>query len=503
MSVNFETGLARPGELLGADADRVLESRESVLRGDRSWTRARFVVDAALMVAAAVVTDVGSSYVTTSTARVLWPALFGAIVLYLSYARGSYGRRIKLDTLDDLRAAGSVLAIATSVIVTLRVLSENGPDTAATHTVRLGVLAAVLIGCGRTLLNLCQSQARQHGRSLVPTLIVGAGHIGRTTAKRLLEHPELGFKPIGFLDKEPLEVNGSMRLPVLGASWDMNRVVAEHGIQQVIITFSTAPSEVLLRIANRCEQLGVGVAFVPRLFEKMTERLTIEHIGGLPLIAARQPNPRGWQFAVKYAVDRVVALLIILLLSPVLIGCALAVLLTMGRPIFFKQRRVGLDGQEFDMLKFRSMTGSPKQSGEADAAWFAQQLNLETTDLPVESDSEQRITLVGAVLRKTWLDELPQLFNVLRGDMSLVGPRPERTSYVRQAETQIYRYGDRLRVKAGITGWAQVNGLHGETSLSDRVEWDNYYIENASLWLDVKIIGWTMLSLFRPSAHRR
>jgi exopolysaccharide biosynthesis polyprenyl glycosylphosphotransferase len=279
--------------------------------------------------------------------------------------------------------------------------------------------------------------------------------------------------------------------------------VAEHGIGQVIVTFSTAPSGVLLRIVNRCEELGIAVALVPRLFEKVTERLTIEHLGGLPLITSRLSNPKGWQFIVKYALDRLLAFILVVLLLPILIGCALAVWLRMGWPIFFRQPRVGRDGKEFDMLKFRSMNGGLEAGAEADAEWLAQQLRRDTSATEIGFDPDRRLTSVGEFLRNSSLDELPQLFNVLKGEMSLVGPRPERTSYVRQLESHIYRYSDRHRVKAGITGWAQVNGLRGQTSLSDRVEWDNYYIENASLWLDLKIIGRTILALPRHSGTCR
>jgi exopolysaccharide biosynthesis polyprenyl glycosylphosphotransferase len=505
MSVNFNTSLTRSAtDLRDAEEPPVAASHELALRHHWLWTRVRLGVDVMFLTLAAALADLSSPRVNSLSGRVLWPALFVAIVLYLSYLRGSYRRRIKLDSLDDLRATGSVLAIATSIVVTLRVLLENGPETAAGHSVRLGVFAAVSVACGRVAVNLWQSQTRRQGKALVPTLIVGAGHIGRTTARRLLEHPELGLKPIGFLDKEPLEeVDGSLRLPVLGASWDFDRITAEYGVGRVIVTFSTAPSAVLLRIVNRCEELGIGVTLVPRLFEKVTERLTVEHLGGVPLITSRPSNPKGWQFAVKYALDRIVAFVFVVLLLPVMVGCALAVWLTMGRPIFFRQPRVGRDGKEFDMLKFRSMNGAVELGAEADADWLARQLRRDLSEAEVAFDPDHRLTSVGMILRKTSLDELPQLFNVLKGDMSLVGPRPERTSYVRQLESHIYRYGDRHRVKAGITGWAQVNGLRGQTSLSDRVEWDNYYIENASLWLDLKIIGRTLLALPRHSGTCR
>jgi exopolysaccharide biosynthesis polyprenyl glycosylphosphotransferase len=496
--VNFNTAFVRSARRPPDVQDALpLEGHHDLALGDGVfWSRARLGLDLALMAGAAVVADLTSPAVHTFAGQVLWPALFAAIVVCLSYVRGTYARRVQLDSLDDLRATGSVLAVATSVVVTLRVLMDNVPEHGAVHTVRLGVFAAASIAVGRTALNLWQSQTRRQGKALVPTLIVGAGHIGRTTAKRLLEHPELGLKPIGFLDKEPRdEVEGSLWLPVLGASWDFDDIAAEHGIGQVIVTFSTAPSEVLLRIVNRCEELGIAVALVPRLFEKVTERLTIEHLGGLPLITSRSSNPRGWQFAVKYALDRVLALLLILLLAPVLLGCALAAWISLGRPILFRQRRLGRDGREFEMLKFRSLHPN---GGDSDSLF-----DLPDDTAPGGVEDGGRVTRVGAFLRNTSLDELPQLFNVLKGEMSIVGPRPERPEFVELFEPRVHRYYDRHRVKAGITGWAQVNGLRGQTSLSDRVEWDNYYIENASLWLDLKIIGRTILALPRHSGTCR
>jgi exopolysaccharide biosynthesis polyprenyl glycosylphosphotransferase len=505
MSVKSDTGVVPPGvHTLAGPSVASLEDRERRAKwDDRFWGRARLGVDCVLLALAAVIADLWSRHSTTFAEQVLWPALFGAIVLCMSYARGAYRRRLKLDSLDDLVSTGWVLAVATAMVVTARVLFDASPENAASETVRLGLIAAALVAGGRVAVNLWQIQTRRHGKALVPTLIVGAGHIGRTTAKRLLDQPELGLEPIGFLDKEPREAKkGARRLPVLGASWDLDRIAYEYGVGQVIVTFSTAPSDVLLRLVNRCEELGIAVALVPRLFEKTTRHLTVEHLGGVPLITSRRSDPRGWQFAVKYALDRLIAFALIVLLLPVLAFCALAVLLTMGKPILFRQPRVGLDGHQFDMLKFRSMTGSPSHSGEADADWFARQLDEDSGEEEQEASSDQRITLLGKFLRATWIDELPQLFNVLKGDMSLVGPRPERTSYVHHFEQRIYRYGDRHRVKAGITGWAQVHGLRGKTSLADRVEWDNYYIENASLWLDLKILGMTVRSAFRPSAHR-
>jgi len=468
------------------------ETYAASLRGDRFWASVRFGVDLALLVLAAGIADLWARGTVTVETGLLWPAVFAVIVVVMSYVRGAYRRRVKIDTLDDVRSTGWVLAVATSLVVTLSVLVNDAPDIAARQTVRLGLCAALLIVGGRIAVNLWQVRTRQQGKALVPTLIVGAGHIGRMTAKRLLEHPDLGLRPIGFLDKEPLVLEDSpLRVPVLGASWDFDKIVAEHEVGQVVVTFSTAPSDVLLRIVNRCEELGIDVSLVPRLFEKVTERLTIEHLGGLPLITSYPSNPRGWQFAVKYALDKLCALFILLLLSPVMIGCAIAVAISLGRPVLFRQRRVGYDGREFEMLKFRSLKPGGLFPDRPD--------DLPDDTAPGGFGNEDRVTRVGSFLRNSSLDELPQLLNVLKGEMSLVGPRPERPEFVELFEPRIHRYDERHRVRAGITGWAQINGLRGQTSLSDRVEWDNYYIENFSLWLDLKIIGRTILTLPRHS----
>jgi exopolysaccharide biosynthesis polyprenyl glycosylphosphotransferase len=278
------------------------------------------------------------------------------------------------------------------------------------------------------------------------------------------------------------------QLPVLGASWDLDQVVAEHGVEQVIITFSTAPHEVVLRFVNRCEELGVRVALIPRLYEKTTTRLTIDHIGGLPLISAQAADPKGWQYALKYALDRVIAAVGLVLALPVLVSAAVAVYVSMGRPIFFRQVRIGRDGEEFGILKFRSMR-EPRGDGSSSHA-------LAAGSAPGGVEGEDRRTRVGTFLRKSSIDELPQLVNVLLGQMSFVGPRPERPEFASSFTRSVHRYGDRHRVKSGITGWSQVNGLRGKTSIADRAEWDNHYIENFSLWLDLKILLMTALAVF-------
>jgi exopolysaccharide biosynthesis polyprenyl glycosylphosphotransferase len=370
------------------------------------------------------------------------------------------------------------------------------------------------VGClstGRAGLFFLRSRAIKRGAG-TPTLIVGAGRIGNLVARRLLQRPEFGLRPVGFLDNDPLEIEDARApLPVLGASWNLEQVIADRGVQHVIFTFSTAPHNVLLGMVRRCEQLGVTTFLVPRLFEAAVERVTVEHIGGLPLFAMRPADPKGFQFAIKYTMDRIAAALLLLVISPLMITLAAATRLSMGGPIFFRQRRVGLDGRHFEILKFRSMkdaapvpvhavaNGNGHVNGNGNGNGHVLALSADTAPGGVEG--EDRRTRVGRFLRKTSLDELPQLINVLRGDMSLIGPRPERPEFAEQFGQDVHRYTDRHRVKSGITGWAQIHGLRGQTSISDRAEWDNYYIENWSLWLDFKIALMTLPCLVQGAGE--
>ncbi|MGD0167221.1 MAG: sugar transferase [Gaiellaceae bacterium] len=459
-------------------------------RSDRFWRLTRLGLDIFLLGSAITVSEMASSAAHVRSSGYLWPSLFALAALSVFVSRGAYSRRLVVDFLDDMRSLVVAVGLAMMAVVTLRVMLYAAPQDTAAETLRLAVFAAVYLTAGRAGLDLAQAHARRSGEA-VPTLVIGAGKVGHMTAKRLLEHPELGLRPVGFLDKEPRKDAAAISgLPVLGASWDIDQVVREYRVGQVIITFSTAPNDVLLRMVKRCEELGVGVSLVPRLFEKVTDRLTIDHLGGLPLLTSHPSNPHGWQFAVKYALDRLLALVMLIVCVPIMLTATLATWISLGRPIFFRQLRVGLDGRTFEMLKFRSMRLSWELPGEADEA-----SNLPDDIAPGGVEGSDRRTGVGVILRKTSIDELPQLFNVLKGDMSMIGPRPERPEYVELFESRVYRYSDRLRVKSGITGWAQIHGLRGKTSLSDRVEWDNYYIENWSLWLDLKIALRTTLAI--------
>jgi exopolysaccharide biosynthesis polyprenyl glycosylphosphotransferase len=336
-----------------------------------------------------------------------------------------------------------------------------------------------------------QRRARARGILVKPALIVGAGVVGAHIARRLEEAPDYGLRPVGFLDADPAPAVDVVdrRAPVLGGPEAFDRVVEEYGVRHVVLSFSRASDESLLPMVRRCEELGLEVTIVPRLFDLVNERVELEHLGGLPLIGMRSVNPKGAQFAVKHGFDRVGAGLGLLFLAPLLATVALTVRLTSPGPILFRQRRVGRDGRVFDLYKFRSMRMSAEPADFIPAEGSA----------PGGVEGADRRTIIGKLMRRTAVDELPQLVNVLKGEMSLVGPRPERPEFVSMFERDIRRYQDRHRVRSGLTGWAQVHGYRGQTSLADRVEWDNFYIENWSLWLDVKILLLTVVTVFRDS----
>jgi exopolysaccharide biosynthesis polyprenyl glycosylphosphotransferase len=485
---------------------------ERVAFGERAYERFWPVfLDAAMLILASLLARVVSIVADNPLSPVVWDSFFFVLVICGFGLRGLYRHRIRPNLLDEVRAIVSATAVATMGVISVRVALTDDIHLAA-QTALLWLVSVCCLSAGRAALFHIRSRAIRHGAGKT-TLIVGAGRIGNLVARRLMQRPEFGLRPVGFLDNDPLEIEDTRaQLPVLGASWNLEDVIAQRNVQHVIFTFSTAPHNVLLQMVRRCQDLDVTTSLVPRLFEASTERVSVEHIGGLPLFAMHPADPKGWQFAVKYTLDRVAAALLLTVISPVMLALALATRISMGGPIFFRQRRVGLDGREFEILKFRSMKNpGPKLNGKMNGNRNGNgngngnmKVNVNGNGFKVAGDTapggvegEDRRTRVGRFLRKTSLDELPQLINVLRGEMSLIGPRPERPEFVELFGQDIHRYSDRHRVKSGITGWAQIHGLRGQTSISDRAEWDNYYIENFSIALDLKILALTIPAVLR------
>jgi exopolysaccharide biosynthesis polyprenyl glycosylphosphotransferase len=401
-------------------------------------------------------------------------AVAGGLLLFAHIRTASPSlRRRLLDTCRDLTVACLLAAMAvfsSQAIVGL-------PVDPSREILLAAALALTAVLASRvTLVQWKQRALRRSGGH--PAVIAGAGELGVAIAGRLLRHPELGLRPVGFFDLHPKgDDYKELGLP-LASHGRLADEVSRRGVQHVIVTFQRGPDRELLDEVSRCTSAGAQVWMVPRLFEMTRDRVALERLGGVPLLCIASATPGGWRLSAKYALDRVMALFGLVLVSPVLLVAGVALLAALGRPVLLRQKRVGHDGRVYELLKLRTLPEGDTVVSPGRAA-------------------------VAAFVRRMSLDELPQLMNVLRGEMSLVGPRPEQPHLAAEFDRTVYRYSDRLRVKSGITGWAQVNGLgrgpdrFSQLSLTERAEWDNYYIENWSPWLDVKILIATAVAVVR------
>jgi len=411
------------------------------------------------------------------------PLVHGLALVFLLLAfwrAGLYRSRLTLSLVDDLPYVLAAVVVACTFKVALfSVLpGVDPPGRQVTHA--LVLLAAVLLL--RMLAYRVVHTARCRGLVRHRTVIVGAGQVGVRVADTLLERRSYGLDPMGFLDAGlPADAAALLPVPLLGGYERLGQVIREQGARDVIVAYGGVDEDELVDILRTCDRLDVDVFVVPRLFELHHSNRYTDEIWGIPLVRRRRSVYRSPWWRAKRLVDVVVAALSLLVLGPVLAACAVAVRFEGGPGIIFRQERVGLDGRPFQVLKFRSL--KPVDESESRTNW-----NIKHDD---------RLGPVGRFLRATSLDELPQLWNIVRGDMSLVGPRPERPHFVDQFSAHIPRYTARHRVPAGLTGWAQSHGLRGDTSIEDRARFDNYYIENWSPWLDVKIVLKTVGQVLR------
>ena len=388
-------------------------------------------------------------------------------------AAGLYRSRLRRSALDDLPRLFVSACVVAAVCTWLGAAAPAVLWFAAVAgaTVSRAVVYALL--------------GRYRGGAAVPTLVVGSGEVAVRLAEALAADPGYGLAPIGLVGPPPL-ADPALPAALLGSVDELDTVITTHRPGAVIVAFPGIADAALVGTLRRCRQSGIAVYVVPRLFDLAVGHAGVELVGGVPVARMQPEPPRRWRRAVKRAMDIAGALTGLMLLWPVFAACALAVRWESGRAgVLFRQERIGLDGKPFTILKFRSLT--PASAEESQVRW-----NIRTDD---------RVGPVGRILRGTSLDELPQLVNVLRGEMSLVGPRPERPYFVEQFTRTYDGYPDRHRVPGGITGWAQIHGLRGDTSIADRVRFDNYYVENWSPVLDLKIIVRTLGSML--SIRRR
>ena len=374
-------------------------------------------------------------------------------------------------------AIGAVVAtiILSGVLLWVRPGSPDVLYSRATLGIFL-ICAVILTILGRMLVRFTVERRHRAGKDLDRVLIAGSGDLALAVLERMKEHrDQLGFRIAGYLrNGDAATLPG---LECLGSVGDAETVVREHEIDHVFVALPHASSEAMMSLLDRLTRSCVSIHVVPDLLQFMVLRSRVEDLDGLPTINLSETPLEGWSRFVKRAFDLLVAAAALLVLSPVMLAVAIAIWLEDRGPILYRQIRMGLDGKSFAMVKFRSMrAGAESDTG---AVW-------------AEKDDPRR-TRVGRVIRAWSLDELPQLWNVLVGDMSVIGPRPERPEFVEQFRAEFPHYMLRHKVRAGMTGWAQVHGWRGNTSIRMRIEHDLYYIENWSLLLDLKILFMTLV----------
>ena len=407
------------------------------------------------------------------------------VLLYplVFYFQGLYQRRRIRSRFDESMRVLVAVLLAT-VLLTAGLTFYRPPDFTYSRLF-LAIFAGVdtvLVGLTRWVIGVTLARIRRSGGNLQRVLVVGAGDLGRKVVDRLQLHKEYGFLVVGFLDDDPGRQQRDIQgVPVLGTTEDLEKIITHERVDQVMIALPLEAHYRTVKLVRRAGQLLVDIKVVPDVLQYYVMRAGIEDLDGLPLINLTRIPLQGWNQIVKRAFDFFGSAMLLLVTSWLFPIIAWLIKREDGGPVFFSQVRTGLDGRSFRLFKFRSMRADAEGDGEAH--WTRSR--------------DSRVTPIGDFLRRTNLDELPQLYNVLIGDMSLVGPRPEQPKFVERFRNRYPTYNARHRVRSGLTGWAQVNGLRGDTSIRQRVAHDLYYIENWSLGLDIKILWRT----FRVALH--
>ncbi|MEM1204564.1 MAG: undecaprenyl-phosphate glucose phosphotransferase [Acidobacteriota bacterium] len=410
---------------------------------------------------------------------VVWPLVF--------YFHGLYQSRRDRSRVDEALTLMLAVLFATFLISALQAWYRPtvSPDTEELFTYSrafIGIFVAsnfVLLVASRVATRWFLQQRRLRGHNLQRILVVGAGNLGKEITYKIQAHRELGFEVVGFLDDDPGKAGRKfLDVPVLGTTRDVETVLAERHVDQVYIALPLEAHRKMMKVMEHVGRQCVEMKLVPDVLQYATLKSSLEDLDGMPVINLSRTPLQGWSSLAKRAMDVVCAAAGIAALSPFLPIVAFLIWWEDRGPIFYKQERMGLDGKSFMILKFRSM-----------------RVNAESTTGPVwATKGDSRRTGIGSFIRAWSIDELPQLWNVLKGEMSLIGPRPERPTFVHEFRHKIPDYMLRHRVKAGITGWAQVHGWRGNTSIKKRIQYDLYYIQNWSLLLDLKILWMTLRS---------
>ncbi len=411
-------------------------------------------------------------------------ALVTAGVVVLVFAlMGVYRQRRGLEFIDEFFSViGATLVAGLVLLALIGAYREPGFTSYSRLTLVYWLpLMVVLDSAGRYAIRRYVARQRTHGRGADRALVVGAGAAADLVIQRIRMFPDYGYQLVGVVAdglREGTEFGG---VQVLGRTDDLARVVRNRRVSVVFMALPDVSQDHVLHLVDTCDGTGVEFRIVPSMLELMTTQITADQLDGIPLLQLKHGlDIAGPKIVVKRAFDVAVSALALLVLSPVLLVLALLVRLTSTGPVLLHQERTGMHGAVFRMHKFRTMRADAEE--DTGPVWAA-------VDDP-------RRTSVGRFLRRFSVDELPQLWNILAGEMSLVGPRPERPVFVSEFSQRLPRYGDRHQVRPGLTGWAQVNDLRGQTPVEDRLLYDLYYIESWSLQFDLKIILITLVRVF-------
>jgi Undecaprenyl-phosphate glucose phosphotransferase len=420
----------------------------------------------------------------------------GALVPIAFHFQGIYRLRRGRSRVDDFFAVfvGSILAVVIGVFGTLYFqayyVPEELKDRGVYEISQLGWAIFLLLNVtfaytSRELVREALERRWRAGIGLKRVLIAGASDLGRLVADKVLEHRELGYRIVGFIDDRAGDHIGYRGLPILGSLAEADEIVRRDRIDQLYVALPLDEHVKMLGLIESISRQLVDVRVVPDLLQFIALRARLEDLDGVPIISLNDVPLQGFNTVLKRLIDLTIsAAALVVSAVPFAILAGLVKLTTPG-PVFYRQERMGLDGKPFTMFKFRSMYHDAER--ETGPVWA--------------SRDDPRRTPFGRLLRRFSLDELPQLWNVLRGDMSIVGPRPERPLFVEQFRHRFPQYMLRHKVKSGITGWAQVNGWRGNTSIEKRIEYDLYYIENWSVSLDLKIMWLTVVRGFHKHAY--
>jgi Undecaprenyl-phosphate glucose phosphotransferase len=416
----------------------------------------------------------------------------GLLVPLAFQTQGLYRLRRGRSRVDDFFAVfvGTIVAIVLGQFGTLYVQTYFASDAAkdrGAYEVSQYVWALFLVlnvaltYASRAIVREALERRWRAGVGIKHVLIAGSGDLGRLVADKILEHAELGYRVVGFADDRATGDHiGYRGLPLLGTLDQTGEICERERVDHVYVALPLEEHARMLTVIDQTAREMIDVHVVPDLLQFMALRARLEDLDGVPIISINDVPLQGLNSVLKRLIDVAISAVALLLLTLPMGAIALLVRLTSPGPVFYRQERMGLDGKGFAVYKFRSMYS-----------------NAETDSGPVWArEDDPRCTLLGSYLRRWDLDELPQFWNVLKGEMSIVGPRPERPFFVAQFKQRIPQYMLRHKVKAGITGWAQVNGWRGNTSIEKRIEYDLYYIENWSVSLDLKIMWLTVVRGF-------